>query len=242
MSEETGPDISLAGLAAERGVPLSPTQEDQFQRYQRLLQTWNRKLNLTRIQEPRDIKIRHFLDALLCAPVTGNLNGQTLIDVGTGAGLPGLPLKILYPEMHLTLVDSVAKKTRFLTAVVEELGLTDVTVLAERAETLGQNPHFRERFDWAVARSVADMRVLAEYLLPLVRVGGHMLAQKGDHAREETEVATAAINLLGGGLPTFTAVQLPEHARQHFLVLIEKRSSTPAKYPRRPGKPTKSPL
>jgi 16S rRNA (guanine(527)-N(7))-methyltransferase RsmG len=123
--------------------------------------------------------VRHFLDALSCAAATGPLDGQSLIDIGSGAGFPGLPLKILYPDLRLTLVDSVAKKARFLELVAAELGLREVTVIAERAEVLGQDPTHREQYDWATARAVAELRVLAELLLPLCRVGGRVLAQKG---------------------------------------------------------------
>src|SRR5690606_10249262 len=147
--------------------------EEQFATYARLLQSWNEKLNLTAIADEEGIRVRHFLDSLSCATVTGPLDGQSLVDVGTGAGFPGLPLKILYPRLALTLVESVTKKTRFLQEVVAELGLEDVQIVDERAETVGQNRQHREQYDWAVARAVAALPVLAEYLLPLCRMGGH---------------------------------------------------------------------
>lgn len=224
------------------GIQLSTHQLEQFQRYLTLLLAWNQRLNLTAIREPRPIQQRHFLDALTCATVMGTLTNRSLIDVGTGAGFPGLPLKILYPDLHLTLVESVAKKARFLEAVVTELGLSDVSIVVARAEALGQDAAYREQFDWAVARAVAELRVLVEYLLPLCRVGGHVLAQKGSNAAAETADALKAITLLGGAAPEHFPVQLPQRAETHYLVVIEKKAATPDKYPRRTGVPGKRPL
>lgn len=232
----------LAAHAAALGVPLSAAQLAQFATYRALLIEWNARFNLTRISEPEGIDVRHFLDGLSCALVTGDLNGRALIDVGTGAGFPGLPLKIYFPQLRLTLVDSVQKKTLFLRAVVEALGLHDVTVLAERAETLGQQRAHRAQYDWAVGRAVAQMAVLAEYLLPLVRVGGALLAQKGSSAAAETAAAAPAIALLGGGAATIRAVTLPQRDEAHYLVSVPKIKPTPAAYPRRAGLPAKRPL
>jgi 16S rRNA (guanine527-N7)-methyltransferase len=169
-------------------------------------------------------------------------SAQSVIDVGTGAGFPGLPLKILYPHISLTLVESVAKKARFLEAVVAELDLADVSVMVARAEALGQDAAFRGRFDWAVARAVAELRVLVEYLLPLCRVGGHLLAQKGERAADEVAAAQQAIATLGGGPPVLHPVQLPQRDEPSYLVVVEKLAETPAKYPRRVGVPGKRPL
>ncbi len=228
--------------AAAWGVALSSPQVAQFGRYLALLLAWNERLNLTAVREPAAIEQRHFLDSLSCALVTGDLNGRAFIDVGSGAGFPGLPLKILFPQMQLTLVESVAKKTDFLLTVAADLGFDDVAVVVERAETLGQSPAHRERYDWAAARGVAEMRVLAEYLLPLCRVGGQMLAQKGSGAMAETAVAAQAIETLGGGTPHFTPVHLPGREESHYLVVIPKVAATPSAYPRRPGMPGKRPL
>lgn len=236
-------DLALLAAEAEAfGLPLSAKQLDQFARFLALLLTWNERLNLTAVRDPHAIQIRHFLDSLSCATVTGSLNGRALIDVGTGAGFPGLPLKILYPDLRLTLAESVVKKTRFLTAVVEELALSQVAVLPERAEALGQDPAHREQYDWAAARGVAKMAVLAEYLLPLCRVGGRMLAQKGENAEAETAAAASAIHTLGGNQPAFHAIHLPEQSSPHYLVVVEKTAVTPPKFPRRPGMPAKRPL
>lgn len=234
-------DVLRTG-ATHFGIALSEAQVAQFARYQALLLDWNARMNLTAVREPAEIQERHFVDSLTCALVTGNLSGRSLIDVGTGAGFPGLPLKILYPQLQLTLVESVQKKTRFLHAVVDELGLQDVVILAERAEALGQDAAHRERYDWAVARAVAELRTLVEYLLPLCRLGGHALAQKGESAAAETAAARKAIHLLGGRDVQLTPVRLPNHPLDQFLVVIEKERTTPARYPRRPGMAAKRPL
>jgi 16S rRNA (guanine527-N7)-methyltransferase len=224
------------------GLSLAETQLAQFQTYQALLIEWNAQMNLTAVRDPLQIEIRHFLDSLSCATVTGDLNGRSLIDVGTGAGFPGLPLKILYPDLQLTLLDSVGKKTRFLEAVVAALALSDATVLTERAEIVGQLAAHRGRYDWAVARSVAELRVLVELLLPLCRIGGHALAQKGANAAAEIKAAMPAIALLGGTTPHLSTVHLPGIEEPHNLVVIPKVEETDGRYPRRPGVPAKRPL
>lgn len=232
----------LANWAKAFELQLSADQLRQFSIYEALLLEWNERISLTAIREPREIRIRHFLDALTCAVVTGPLDGHNLIDVGTGAGFPGLPLKILFPNLSVTLVDSVGKKARFLEQVAGELGLRDVSIIVERAETLGQAPEYRERFDWATARAVAELRVLAELLLPLVRVGGSALAQKGESACDEAAAAAPAIHALGGDEARVTPVQLPETSQTHYLVVIPKTSPTDARFPRRAGVPAKRPL
>lgn len=227
---------------AQWGLPLQAAQQEKLRHYLVLLLTWNERLNLTAIRDPQQMQIRHFLDALSCVQVTGDLNGRSLIDVGAGAGFPGLPLKIAFPDLRLTLVESVGKKANFLTLVAAELELRDVTVLAERAEVVGQLPLHREQYDWAAARAVADLRVLLEYLLPLCRVGGSALAQKGTAAAQEVEMARAAIAILGGGTPVLHPVQLPQQEHLHYLVTIPKVKETPVSYPRRTGVPGKRPL
>lgn len=238
-----GEQLSGWVRAAEKlGIVLSATQQQQFAAYLRLLLAWNERVNLTAVRHPAAIQIRHFYDALTCVVATGDLNGRTLVDVGAGAGFPGLPLKIAFPLLRLTLVESIAKKSDFLRAVVSELALDDVQIVVERAELLGQQPAYRERYEWAVARGVAEMRVLAEYLLPLCCIGGQMLAQKGENAAAETAVAAAAIHTLGGGEPQLRAVQLPDETETHYLVVVKKVAATPEKYPRRVGVAVKRPL
>jgi 16S rRNA (guanine527-N7)-methyltransferase len=234
--------LEFSHWAEQLEVPLTHQQLAQFTRYQELLLAWNDRMNLTAVREPAEMRVRHFLDSLSCARVMGDLHGRTLIDVGTGAGFPGLPLKILFPQLKLTLVESVAKKAHFLEVVVAELALGDVTILAKRAELLGQSPLHRQQYDWAVARAVAELRVLTEYLLPLCRVGGKMLAQKGEGVGEEVTRAAEAIRLLGGSKPEVGQVTLPQREQPHYFVVVTKSAETPAKYPRRVGVPSKRPL
>ena len=230
----------LGEQSAVMGLSLTDEQLNQFAVYQELLLLWNERMNLTAVRQPADIQERHFLDSLACATVMGDLSNCTLIDVGTGAGFPGMPLKILFPQLQLVLVDSVAKKTQFLQAVVSELGLQRVQILAERSEVLGQLAAHREQYDWVVARGVAELRVLVEYLLPLARVGGAVVAQKGSGVEEEVAAAETAVRKLGGASAEIHPVQLP--TREHYLVKIAKVQTTPASYPRRVGVPAKRPL
>ncbi|MCA9960652.1 MAG: 16S rRNA (guanine(527)-N(7))-methyltransferase RsmG [Anaerolineales bacterium] len=227
---------------AKLGIVLTAVQLQQFAHYQALLLAWNKQMNLTAIREPADIQLKHFLDSLTCASVMGDLAQTQLLDVGTGAGFPGLPLKILVPELHVTLVESVAKKTRFLEVVVAELGLTGVEIIAERAEVLGQHAQHRERYDWVVARAVAELRVLLEYLLPFCRVGGHVLAQKGENASAEIANAQNALAVLGAEEPHLHTAPLPESLGPRFFVVVPKVAAMPALYPRRAGMPGKRPL
>ena len=228
------------------GVQLTAKQLEQFKQYETILLAWNQHTNLTAIREPAEIRQRHFLDAFSCVDpflqLTPDLEKRRLIDIGTGAGFPGLPLKIAYPELHLTLVDSVRKKTDFLNVVVRELALPKIEIHHARAEDLGRTPEFREQFDWAIARSVAPLTILVELLLPLVRLGGYVLAQKGSGAEDELTEAAQAIKLLGGEPHQVFDYHLPHRPYRHTNVIIAKKQPTPGKYPRRPGIPAKRPL
>jgi 16S rRNA (guanine527-N7)-methyltransferase len=168
--------------------------------------------------------------------------GNRLVDVGSGAGFPGLPLKILHPEVHITLVESNRKKIEFLTHIVNILGLTEIEIVDERAEDLGKTSSCRDQFDWAVARAVAVMPVLLEYLLPLLRVGGRGVAQKGEAGLAEVQDADSSMKILGGRLEQVYPVELPTVAETRYLILFEKVAGTPVKYPRKAGIPAKRPL
>lgn len=237
--------------ARKLGVELTAGQLDAFDLYRRELQEWNRRMNLTAIDDDQGIQIRHFLDALSCLmafrpphrPEGSQPMAETrLIDVGTGAGFPGLPLKIVCSGLQLTLLEATRKKVRFLEHLCARLELDSVTVLHGRAEELGQDPSHREQYDWALARAVAEMPILCEYLLPLVRVGGTCLAQKGENAAAEVGQAERALVLLGGRLARLVPVELHGLAETRYLVLVRKLAPTPAEYPRRTGVPSKRPL
>ncbi len=222
-------------------LQVSPEQLAAFETYAALLEEWNARFSLTAIRDPEGVRIKHFLDSLSCLTVMKEPIGR-LIDVGTGAGFPGLVLKIARPDIRLTLVESVGKKTRFCRHVVETLGLQGVNIVTDRAEVLGQSRAHREQYDWAVARALAAMPVLVEYLLPLVRVGGFMLAQKGLSGRDEGVQAANALNILGGRLSGEKEIRLPGVQEPHLLMVIKKECATPPDYPRRTGIPAKNPL
>jgi 16S rRNA (guanine527-N7)-methyltransferase len=228
--------------AALFNVHLTGRQAAAFTTYEKELIEWNSKFNLTAIRDSESIRTKHFLDSISCV-LAWKLNPpNNLIDIGTGAGFPGIPLKILYPNLKLTLAESVGKKTTFCQHLVRVLGLENVTVIQARAEELGQNAEHREKYDWAVARAVANLNVLSEYLIPLVRVRGTMLAQKGESGPAEAQSAEGAMKILGGKLRQLIPVHLPGIAEDRYLILIDKVVATPPKYPRKPGVPAKQPL
>ena len=224
------------------GLRLNAKQLALLSQYEQELLAWNERFNLTAIRDAEDVRVKHFLDSLTCVPVMRDNPGKRLVDIGTGAGFPGLVLKIVFPGLQLTLVESVGKKADFCRHMAQKLGLENVDVLQERAENIGQLLAYREQFDWAVARAVAALPVLAEYLLPLVRVGGSMLAMKGESGPAETHAAGHALQMLGGHLRQLLPVTLPGVAEERYLVIIDKVAATPERFPRRVGIPSKRPL
>jgi 16S rRNA (guanine527-N7)-methyltransferase len=230
----------LATTAAAWGLQLDQSQLDQFATYAAELRRWNERINLTAISDDCEIAVRHFLDSLRCALSWGTAP-TSLIDVGAGGGFPGLPLKILRPELRLTLVESVEKKAAFLRHTVAELSLGDVSIIVDRAEKVGRAHIHREQYDVAVARAVARLRVLAEYCLPFCRIGGCFLAPKGAQITGELADAQKAIEQLGGRFIALEDVDLPGVERR-TLVVVEKIGPTPPQYPRGVGVPAKRPL
>lgn len=224
------------------GIKLTDNHINALSTYERELLIWNKKISLTAIRDKEGIRCKHFLDSFSCVLAWGADPPKKLVDIGTGAGFPGIPLKILYPHLKLTLVESVAKKANFCRHIVETLHLEDVNVIQSRAETLGQHPKHRESYDWALARAVAKLPVLSEYLLPLVKVGGTMLAQKGESGPAETHAAENAMTILGGHLRQVIPVILPSVVEERYLVLADKVGTTPSQYPRREGVPAKRAL
>jgi 16S rRNA (guanine527-N7)-methyltransferase len=224
------------------GGSLNPSQIVALEAYNQELVAWNNIHNLTAIREPNQARIKHFLDSLSACLVMKGSPIERVIDVGTGAGFPGLPLKILYPQMQLTLVESIGKKADFCEHVVAKLGLAGVEVIQMRAEELGRLAAHREQYDWALARAVAILPVLLEYLLPLVRVGGSVLAMKGESGPAEAQTADNAAKLLGGHLRQLHPLTLPGVVEERYLVVVDKVAATPERYPRRVGIPTKRPL
>lgn len=240
------------------GLTLGPKHLAAFETYYQELESWNRRFNLTAITGYEEIQYKHFLDSLSCLlalpqehksgaipdTVPLQLGSRQLwcLDVGSGAGFPGLPVKIMLPEAKMTLVEATGKKVTFLRHMVDVLALKDVEVLHARAEDVGHMPQHRECYDLVTARAVAHLSVLAEYCLPLCRLGGRVVAQKGEDAQDETSAAQRAFAELGGALLDIKSVPLPGAQGQHYLVVLDKVAKTPAGYPRRAGMPSKRPL
>ena len=231
----------LNGLK-EWNICLSDVQLQQFEEYYDLLIQWNEVMNLTAITDYEEVITKHFLDSLALVKSQKALAGKTLLDLGTGAGFPGIPLKIAFPDLEILLVDSLNKRINFLNEVIQKLGLKKITALHARAEELGRKQEYREHFDYCVSRAVARLVSLSEYCLPFTKVGGYFIPYKSEKTSEEIEEAKFAISVLGGKLDSIVSFQLPETDMERTLIQIKKTKDTPKTYPRAGGKPAKSPL
>lgn len=224
------------------GVQIGEKEAVSFEKYLQLLLEWNNKMNLTAITDPDEIVIKHFIDSIVLVPHLKKKTNISILDVGTGAGFPGIPLKILLPEINVVLLDSLNKRVSFLQTVIDELGLQGISAVHGRAEDFGRQPRFRESYDIVVSRAVARLSVLAELCLPFVKMGGSFVSYKGAKVDEELKEAKNAIKLLGGGEFNQIEVNLPGLDDKRALVFIEKNHRTPDKYPRKAGMPEKKPL
>lgn len=233
---------ALRQAANEYQIELSEAQVASYTLYYHLLVAWNEKINLTAITAPEAVAVKHIIDSLSCFSRAVFKPGSKLIDVGTGAGFPGLPLKIFQEDLQLTLMDSLNKRVKFLTQVVQDLKLEQVDVIHSRAEDGAREKKYRENYDVAVSRAVARLNVLGELCLPFVRIGGYFVALKGAQYQTEVEEAQKAIAVLGGKLEKVMPVKLPGLEDVRAVVYIKKVKKTPLIYPRKPGIPEKSPL
>jgi 16S rRNA (guanine527-N7)-methyltransferase len=229
-------------MLAEKGIDLSPKQIEQYEKYYHLLVEWNEKMNLTAITEKPEVYLKHFYDSISAAFYFDFNKPLNLCDVGAGAGFPSIPLKIAFPELRVTIVDSLNKRITFLEHLSKELGLENTTFIHDRAETFGKNPAHREKYQVVMARAVARMSVLSELCLPLVKVGGTFVAMKGNQAGEELQVGEKAIKVLGGELESVHSFKLPVEESERNILIIKKQKPTPKLYPRKPGTPNKTPI
>lgn len=231
----------LSEKLKEHDIELSNTQKEQFQTYYQLLVEWNEKMNLTSITDEHGVYLKHFYDSITPS-FYYDFNGPlTLCDVGAGAGFPSIPLKIIFPELKVTIVDSLNKRIQFLNHLADALGLQDVNFVHDRAETFGKGD-YRESYDIVTARAVARLTVLSELCLPLVKKGGQFIALKSSKGEKELDEAKFAINVLGGNVKETFNFELPEDAGERQMIVIDKRRQISKKYPRKPGTPNKSPL
>ena len=221
-------------------IHFSMEQTEQFFEYMKLLIDWNEKINLTAITEPEEIITKHFIDSLTILKYIKN--DYKVVDVGTGAGFPGIPLCIMNPTIKMTLVDSLNKRLIFLQEVVNKLKLKNIEIVHGRAEELGQNIKYRETFDIATSRAVANLSTLSEYLIPLVKINGKIISMKASNAKQEIDEAQNAIQILGGQIESIEEFNLPESDIGRTVIIINKNKPTSKKYPRKAGTPSKEPL
>ena len=230
----------LLEKASVLGVRFSVEQMEQFYKYMNLLIEWNEKMNLTAIIEPSEIILKHFIDSITI--LKDIKDGSTLVDVGTGAGFPGIPLSIMNSTLKITLVDSLNKRLIFLQEVIKELNLKNVELIHARAEEFGRNKKYREKFDIATSRAVANLATLSEYLLPLVKINGQAISMKAGNASQEIEEAQKAIKTLGGHINRIDEFYLPQTDIARTIIIIDKIKETPNQYPRKAGTPSKEPI
>ncbi|QTQ39813.1 16S rRNA (guanine(527)-N(7))-methyltransferase RsmG [Lactobacillus taiwanensis] len=237
------PEIFAKELA-KYGFELSDNQKGQFATYYNKLIEFNKKVNLTRITDEDEVYLKHFFDSITPFLEFPDLfkGEKTLCDVGAGAGFPSLPIKILCPNLRITIVDSLGKRLKFLDELVNDLDLDEVTLVHSRAEDAGQNKNLREKFDLVTGRAVARMSVLSEYCLPLTKVNGDLVALKGPKAQDELAEAKHAIEVLGGEVEDVKELTLPDTDDERTLIIVKKVKTTPKKYPRQAGTPNKKPL
>ena len=224
------------------GIILTDKQREQFDRYYELLIEWNKVMNLTGITDYDEVILKHFIDSLMLSEICDMSNVSAMIDVGTGAGFPGIPIKIVYPHINAILLDSLNKRMKFLNTVIEELGLESVQTLHGRAEDYARKTEYRESFDLCVSRAVANLSTLSEYCIPFVKKDGTFISYKGGDSDEEVKQAERAVDLLGGKVETIHKFTLPGTDMGRTLVEIEKIKNTPRRYPRKAGQPAKEPL
>lgn len=241
LPDRPAPELLREGAAA-LGIPLSPEELAQFAVYEQELLDWNQRINLTATSDPREIAVKHILDSLTCFLAVPIGAGMRVLDVGTGAGFPGMVIRIHAPDTSVVLLDSTRKKLLFLEHLARVLGLTGVETVHARAEDAGRDRRYRERFDLVVARAVAELRVLLELCLPFVRVGGAFLALKGPRGDAEVDPAGRALTILGGEVERVVPLSLPFGAGERRLILVRKRRPTPPAYPRSAGVPARKPL
>lgn len=234
--------MKLNSLLEEYGYSISETKEEKFNEFYKLLEEWNYKIDITKIVEPEEVYIKHFLDSLLLLKSGLIEKNQRIIDIGTGGGFPGIPLKIYNNTLSFTLLDSLKKRITFLENVIEKFGMKNVEAIHGRAEELGRKEGYREEFDIATSRAVANMSTLLEYCLPFVKVGGFFIAMKGPNYKEELKEAKGAIKVLGGILDRVIEYELPNNQGSRTLIIVRKIKNTPHRFPRAGGKPRNKPL
>lgn len=232
----------LKNIIKASNIALNEKQVEQFYRYYELLIEWNKKINLTAITECKEVAEKHFIDSLSIDRIINMPNIKKVIDVGTGAGFPGIPLKIAYPHLKITLLDSLNKRIKFLYKVISELGLEDIEAIHGRAEDTARKEEYREKYDICVSRAVANLSTLSEYCLPFVKVGGSFISYKTEKADKEIEKARNAVFMLGGRVEKIEKFQLSGTDIGRMLVKIKKEKKTEKKYPRKAGVPAKEPL